>query len=234
MAALATSAPSEKEVIFEQQIAATLDKLRPAWLACESKYKGWQNEPCAVSSEHKGKWNVQLRLDGGDTSQMRDSDGEFALSATVDWAIGFGFESLDKISLTIEGQHFRFIPKHADDGWRPCSERKLKAMSVQYARAHKDQDLGLLFFVNQDVVACFPLLLSPSCAAVKFYLLNFERQYLTPEDVIDLLQWNEDSGPSGASYNRFADMAQSMNVLRSVQSKEDLRLVLAQREQTMR
>jgi len=151
------------------------------------------------------------------------SEGNSALMM-LHAAIGKGYRALDKISLNVADTNYRLVPKFRSMPWTSiseCSELKVLALNAEYASLHR-HDKSAWFFVDQDVICSWTLLMDPEPRVLQYYLLTFERNYLTYPILHRILRLHITSESDRAEYTFFHEMAKSLNVIKGVYSAKQL------------
>jgi len=209
----------ERQRIKMLEIQSVIEKTKQAWdgrASDDDDEIQLETFPAATSD-----WCTQLRLHDGDTSVMSQVGDGSRLEDVVDVALSYAKRgSLSKLSVVVNGTHYRFVPKQLDDGWSVNSERKLKIMSSAYAES---DDSTAFFFVQQDALCSMSLFLNPTPEQLQHYLLANELCSLSDPDVSAVLTLDS---PQNQNVKHFHEVAKNLNAIKAIYTIQELKAFL--------
>jgi hypothetical protein len=201
---------------WNARIHEFLLSLRPTWNELRDKSdEGGHNAFTArhCRDQEQGWWSTQIRLDNGDTSNMSNSTQVGArICDVLDRAIHYEANGeLSKISVTANHMHLRLRPKRSG----PYEE-------LWYASAPASE----LFWVTQQIMGpfCMTLLAEPDVKVLQYYLLGFQRDYLTRFQHEQIMQL---SSKDSTAYKTFLEIARNLDVIIEIRSGSQMREHLA-------
>jgi hypothetical protein len=211
----------QEKMILDKRLDAVVEETKQMWEEQVAKFNDYQKQEKKeeVGDSTQKKWYAQIRTEDGDTSiQSSWRDNESKLNDILLTAIELDkSKDLCKLSILVgDDIELRLRPKNIEDGWSEQSERKLKSKHKVYSTT---TDTNKLFFVQQDILCDYELLMHPSYQIIQHYLLRWERHYLSSKDIDQLLKLKNSSGEE---FHFFHEMAKNLNVIKAIWTVEEL------------